>query len=63
LALEKLRSFELEAGKNRNDIKVLEIGSFDGFISSPLYHRGFHRLITFEGRRNNIKKEKLLEGF
>ena len=60
LALEKLRSFEIEAGKNRKDIKVLEIGSFDGFISSFLYHRGYRRVITFEGRRKNIKKGKAL---
>jgi 2-polyprenyl-3-methyl-5-hydroxy-6-metoxy-1,4-benzoquinol methylase len=60
LALEKLRSFEIETGKNRKDIKVLEIGSFDGFISSFLYHRGYRRVITFEGRRRNIKKGKAL---
>ncbi len=60
LALEKLRQFEIEAGINRKDIKVLEIGSFDGFISSFLYHRGYRRVITFEGRRNNIKKGKAL---
>lgn len=63
LALEKLGQFEIETGKSRKDIKILEIGSFDGFISNFLYHRGYRRVITFEGRRKNIKKEKLLEGF
>jgi len=60
LALEKLRQCEVNTGKVAEDIKVLEIGSFDGFISSFLYHKGYQKIITFEGRRENIKKGKAL---
>lgn len=60
LALSSLEKFEFDKAKRRQTIRILEIGSYDGFISNYLFHQGFRKIITFEGRKENINKGKHL---
>lgn len=56
-ALERI-CFEKEL--NRCEIRILEIGSFNGSIANFLYHSGYRKITTIESRKHNIARGKAL---
>ena len=44
----------------RNEIRILEIGSYNGSIANFLYNSGFRKITTFESRKHNIVRGKAL---
>jgi SAM-dependent methyltransferase len=59
-AEKSLSEFQIKNGIERKNIRILEIGSFDGAIANHLFHKGYTNITTIESRKINIKRGKLL---
>lgn len=59
-AYSELERICFEKELKRNEIRILEIGSYNGSIANFLYNSGFRKITTFESRKHNIARGKAL---
>lgn len=55
-AIEKADIICKNISKSRSNIRILEIGSYDGWLSSKLFAAGFKKITSIEPRAHNISR-------
>ena len=57
-ALTFLSSLSAHIGRDKRDLSILEIGSYDGWVSHQLFEHGYENIVTLEPRSHNIERGK-----
>lgn len=57
-ALDFLKNLSLRLKLDRSELSILEVGSYDGWMSNQLWQAGFTNIVTLEPRKHNIERGK-----